>query len=130
MKAVIEQMAVVGYKELNESGEFVVPGFVKNVGREQARHRSAQWDQSFHEGTHGIRGQAGQQVGKGITVKGRKGFRVTNPVQPSVAATAGTSAGSGWKRCRAYSAVPRIAARRETSSGAGVINGPSLEPQA
>jgi DNA-binding protein HU-beta len=29
VKAVIEHMATVGYKELNESGEFVVPGFVK-----------------------------------------------------------------------------------------------------
>jgi nucleoid DNA-binding protein len=29
VKAVIEQMVTVGYKELNESGEFVVPGFVK-----------------------------------------------------------------------------------------------------
>ena len=24
-----EQMATVGYKELNESGEFVIPGFIK-----------------------------------------------------------------------------------------------------
>jgi nucleoid DNA-binding protein len=29
VKSVIEQLTVVGYKELNESGEFVVPGFVK-----------------------------------------------------------------------------------------------------
>src|SRR5437660_12587968 len=29
VKAVIEYMATVGYKELNESGEFVIPGFVK-----------------------------------------------------------------------------------------------------
>jgi DNA-binding protein HU-beta len=29
VKTVIEQMAIVGYKELNESGEFVIPGFVK-----------------------------------------------------------------------------------------------------
>src|SRR3979490_371616 len=29
VKAVIEQMATIGYKELNESGEFVIPGFVK-----------------------------------------------------------------------------------------------------
>jgi DNA-binding protein HU-beta len=29
VKAVIEQMATVGYRELNESGEFVIPGFVK-----------------------------------------------------------------------------------------------------
>ena len=29
VKAVIEQMAIVGYKELNESGEFVIPGFAK-----------------------------------------------------------------------------------------------------
>ncbi|GLR89619.1 HU family DNA-binding protein [Bradyrhizobium iriomotense] len=29
VKAVIEQMAAVGYNELNQSGEFVIPGFVK-----------------------------------------------------------------------------------------------------
>jgi DNA-binding protein HU-beta len=29
VKAVIEHLATVGYKELNEAGEFVVPGFVK-----------------------------------------------------------------------------------------------------
>lgn len=29
VKSVIEEMATVGYRELNESGEFVVPGFVK-----------------------------------------------------------------------------------------------------
>jgi DNA-binding protein HU-beta len=29
VKAVIENMATVGYKELNEAGEFVIPGFVK-----------------------------------------------------------------------------------------------------
>src|ERR1700723_859654 len=29
VKAVIENMVPVGYKELNESGEFVIPGFVK-----------------------------------------------------------------------------------------------------
>jgi len=29
VKSVIEHMAVIGYKELSESNEFVVPGFVK-----------------------------------------------------------------------------------------------------
>ena len=29
VKAVIDQMVTVGYKELNDSGEFVIPGFVK-----------------------------------------------------------------------------------------------------
>lgn len=29
VKSVIEYMATIGYKELNESGEFVIPGFVK-----------------------------------------------------------------------------------------------------
>jgi nucleoid DNA-binding protein len=29
VKAVIEHLVTVGYKELNETGEFVVPGFVK-----------------------------------------------------------------------------------------------------
>ena len=29
VKAVIEHMATVGYKELNATGEFVIPGFAK-----------------------------------------------------------------------------------------------------
>src|SRR5256714_4595427 len=29
VKVVIEHMTTVGYKELNESGEFVIPGFAK-----------------------------------------------------------------------------------------------------
>lgn len=29
VKAVIEQLVIVGYKELNEAGEFVIPGFAK-----------------------------------------------------------------------------------------------------
>ena len=29
VKSVIEHMATVGYKELNESGEFTIPGFAK-----------------------------------------------------------------------------------------------------
>ena len=29
VKAVIEAMVAVGYRELNEAGEFVIPGFVK-----------------------------------------------------------------------------------------------------
>ena len=29
VRSVLEQMATIGYKELSESGEFVVPGFVK-----------------------------------------------------------------------------------------------------
>jgi nucleoid DNA-binding protein len=29
VKAVIEHLSTVGYKELNEGGEFVIPGFVK-----------------------------------------------------------------------------------------------------
>ncbi len=29
VKAVMEHLATVGYKELNELGEFVIPGFVK-----------------------------------------------------------------------------------------------------
>jgi len=29
VKSVVEYMVTVGYKELNESGEFVIPGFVK-----------------------------------------------------------------------------------------------------
>ncbi|MDA9476792.1 DNA-binding protein [Bradyrhizobium sp. CCBAU 65884] len=29
VKAVIEHLATVGYSELNQSGEFVIPGFVK-----------------------------------------------------------------------------------------------------
>ncbi len=59
VKAVIEQMATVGYKELNESGEFVIPGFAK-----------MQRFKSFHERAYGVRGQASQQVGQGVTPEG------------------------------------------------------------
>jgi len=31
VKAVIEQLAIVGYKELKKSGEFVLPGFAKFI---------------------------------------------------------------------------------------------------
>jgi DNA-binding protein HU-beta len=31
VKAVIEQLAMVGYKEMKKSGEFLVPGFAKFV---------------------------------------------------------------------------------------------------
>ena len=29
VKTVLEHMSIVGYKELNEAGEFVIPGFAK-----------------------------------------------------------------------------------------------------
>ena len=51
VKAVIEQMATVGYKELNESGEFVIPGFVKmsvvNKPATEARQRQVQRSDGF-----------------------------------------------------------------------------------
>ena len=44
VKAVIEHMTTVGYKELNESGEFVIPGFAKltvvNKPATEARSRA------------------------------------------------------------------------------------------
>ena len=68
VKAVIEQMATVGYKELNESGEFVIPGFAKmSVVNKPA---SPQRCKSFHERAYGVRGQASQQVGQGVTPEG------------------------------------------------------------
>jgi len=62
VKAVIEQMATVGYKELNESGEFVISRLRQNGSREQACDRSSQRYQSVHERADGVRGQARQQV--------------------------------------------------------------------
>lgn len=42
VKAVIEAMVAVGYKELNESGEFVIPGFAKmSVVNKPAREARA-----------------------------------------------------------------------------------------
>ena len=70
VRAVIEQMATVGYKELNESGEFVIPGFVKMSVVNKARYRSSQRHKSLYKRAHGIRGQASQQVGQGVTPEG------------------------------------------------------------
>ena len=58
VKAVIENMATVGYKELNESGEFVIPGFVKmSVVNKPA---TPQRLPSVHERADGIRSETGQ----------------------------------------------------------------------
>jgi DNA-binding protein HU-beta len=69
VKAVIEQMATVGYKELNESGEFVIPGFVKmsvvNKPATEARSGVNPFTRA-----DGVRGQASQQVGQGVTAEG------------------------------------------------------------
>jgi hypothetical protein len=37
---------------------------------EQACYRSPQWCKSFHERAYGVRGQAGKQVGQGVTPEG------------------------------------------------------------
>jgi DNA-binding protein HU-beta len=66
VKTVIEQMATVGYKELNESGEFVIPGFAKMsvVNKPATEARS---------GVHPFTKEpmeASQQVGQGVTSEG------------------------------------------------------------
>jgi nucleoid DNA-binding protein len=70
VKAVIEQMATVGYKELNETGEFVVPGFVKMSVVNKLATEAPQRRKFFHRRTYGVRGQAGKQVGKGAAAEG------------------------------------------------------------
>jgi hypothetical protein len=66
VKDIIEQMATVGYKELNEFGEFVIPGFMK-IGRAQACYRSSE---RIEFETHGIRSKAGRQIGQSVAVEG------------------------------------------------------------
>ena len=70
VKAVIEQMATVGYKELNESGEFVIPGFVKMSVVNKPATEARSGINPFTKRAHGIRGQASQQVGQGVTPEG------------------------------------------------------------
>jgi DNA-binding protein HU-beta len=70
VKAVIEQMATVGYKELNEFGKFVIPGFVKMSVVNKPCYWSPQRCKSFHERAYGVCGQASQQVGQGVTPEG------------------------------------------------------------
>ena len=60
VKTVIEHLATVGYKELNESGEFRHPGLCQNVRGQQARDRSPKRHQSFHQGADGVRREARQ----------------------------------------------------------------------
>jgi DNA-binding protein HU-beta len=70
VKAVIEQMATVGYKELNESGEFVIPGFAKMSVVNKPATEARSGVNPFHERAYGVRGQASQQVGQGVTSEG------------------------------------------------------------
>jgi len=67
VKAVIEQMAIVGYKELNESGEFVIPGFAKMsvVNKPATEARSG-----VNPFTKEPMEFAAKQVGQGVTPEG------------------------------------------------------------
>jgi DNA-binding protein HU-beta len=71
VKTVIENMATVGYKELNESGEFVIPGFVKMtvVNKPATETRSGI---NPHERADGICGKTGEQNGQGISPESGK----------------------------------------------------------
>ena len=70
VKAVIEQMATVGYKELNESGEFVIPGFAKMSVVNKPATEARSGVNPFTKEPYGVRGQASQQVGQGVTPEG------------------------------------------------------------
>ena len=58
IKAIIESLASVGYKELKKTGAFFVPGFAKFVVIKKPATKAAYWHQSFYKGTHSIQGQA------------------------------------------------------------------------
>jgi hypothetical protein len=61
----------VGYKELNESGEFVIPGFAKmSVVSKPATEARSGVNPFTKEPMEFVRGQASQQVGQGVTPEG------------------------------------------------------------
>ena len=53
VKAVIELLAAIGYRELNKSGAFVLPGFAKFVVITSG-NKGTKRCQSVHEGTNDI----------------------------------------------------------------------------
>jgi hypothetical protein len=65
-------MAVVGYKELNESGEFVIPGFVKMSVVEKPATEAHSGINPFTKQPMEFAAKASQQNGQGVTVEGRK----------------------------------------------------------
>ena len=58
IKAIIESLASVGYKELKKTGAFFVPGFREICRHQETCHKSAGRHQSFYKGTHSIQGKA------------------------------------------------------------------------
>src|SRR3954468_20237356 len=76
VKSVIEYMATVGYKELNESGEFVIPGFVKMSVVNKPATEARMGVKPLPKGADAVRREAGEQVGEGLAAEGGQGLRL------------------------------------------------------
>jgi hypothetical protein len=68
VKAVIESLAVVGYKEMKKSGEFLLPGFAKFT---------ADGHQPVHQGADGVQGEASPKDAQGARRESGEGRRLT-----------------------------------------------------
>ena len=70
VKAVIELLAAIGYRELNKSGALSCPDLPNSLSSRNRRQR-AKWNQSIHEGANDIQGKAGPEGRQGAAGQGR-----------------------------------------------------------
>ena len=74
VKGIIESLASVGYKELKKSGSFVLPGFAKFVVVKKPATKARKGiNQSVHQRTDDLQGQARPQAHQGSPGEGRQG---------------------------------------------------------
>lgn len=82
VKQVIEHMATIGYKELNESGEFTVPGFVKmSVAIKPATEARTGVNPFTKEPMEFAAKPASKKI-KGVAAEGRQGRCISSDTAP------------------------------------------------
>ena len=83
VKAVLETLATVGYKELKKSGVFLVPGFAKFVVIKKPATKARCGHQPVHRRADDVQGQAGPEDRQGPAGQGgkRRGMIVKRPRQ-------------------------------------------------
>ena len=72
VKAVMETLATVAYKELNKTGAFLLPGFAKFVVIKKPATKRARWHQSIHKRAHRFKARPARKIIRARPVKAAK----------------------------------------------------------
>ena len=81
VKAVMEHMATVGYKELNGSGEFVIPGFVKMSVVNKPATEARSGINPFTKEPMEFAARPASKTAQGVAIEGGQGMRFDRRLQ-------------------------------------------------